>query len=175
MGNGAQFTITTRTARDIVSLLHINPQAYDAPPYNDWWGTLVAGQRPEPWSIAMLNPQPLPPRVAYALTLASAHIQEVLTLDKMGALLGGEAADRAGRQAVSHVVELDELCPRWPPSPRFWRPWPRPNWELEEMTTIELTVFGLSFLAASEFVEHRDLQKSLVGLGQKALDLSMQG
>ncbi|MDQ5823289.1 MAG: hypothetical protein M3441_03645 [Chloroflexota bacterium] len=153
-----EIQITIRTARDIVSLLGIN-----------------AGIHPEPWRVALLNPELISLRASYALALANAHIQEVISLDKMGALLGGEAADRAGRQAMNQVAELDELCPRWPPFPRFWPPPPRPNWELEEMTTTELTVFGLSFLAASESVRHGDLQKSLAGLGQKALDLSMQG
>jgi hypothetical protein len=52
----------------------------------------------------MLNPQPLPPRETYALALADAHIQELLSLHGAGSLLGEEVMERALGQAK---------CGRW--------------------------------------------------------------
>ena len=80
---------------------------------------------------------------------------------------------RALGRALRTVAEIDELCPRWPRWPRNWPPPPTPPWEREEMAAPELFVFGMRVLAAAEVVEQEQLQKSLVGLGEKALGLSM--
>jgi hypothetical protein len=89
------------SARSVASLLAriFGPEIYDAPPFGggDWARRdlldLVTGPRPEPWRTVMLNPQPLPPRERYALTLADAHIQELLTFDRMATLLGDGSGD----------------------------------------------------------------------------------
>lgn len=184
------------SARSFASLLAriFGPAIYDAPPFSgddpfrrslidlvggpqpDPWRS---GPLPDPWRAVMLNPQPLPPREFRALALADAHIQEVLGLDRMGALLGGEVAARTLERSLRLVAEIDELCPRWPRWPKGWPtgwppppPPPRPD---EEMTVTELLVFGSRFLAASELAEQGSLQDALVGLGEKALGLSMRG
>jgi hypothetical protein len=136
---------------------------------------LVSGPRPEPWRAVMLNPQPLPPKELYALALADAHIHELLALDRAGALLGGEVAERTLDRGLRILAEVDELCPPlWPRWRKGWPP-PRPPWENEQMTNPELFVLGTRFLAAAELIEQENLQAEVVRLGEKVLDQSLQG
>lgn len=178
MTDGLQFS-----ARMMVSLLAkiFGPSYYDGPrfgrgdpgPYSI--AALTNGYVSDRGSAVMLNPQPLPPREFHALSLADAHIHELLTLDRMGALLGGEVSDRTLERALKTLAEIDELCPRWPPWPKNWPPPPPPPWWREEMTATELFVFGSRFLAAADLAEQGKLQESLSALGEKALNLSMRG
>lgn len=109
-------------ARSVASLLAriFGPSFYDDPRFGRGdlgrrsLVDLVSGPHPDPWREVALNPQPLPPREAYALALADANLQEILALDRLGALLGGEVVERAQGRALRLVAEVDELCPRWP-------------------------------------------------------------
>ena len=176
------------SAHMVASLLaHIfGPSWYDGPHYGGVdLGSIAAGPRPEPWRVAgplpdpwaavMLNPQPLPPRVRYALTLADTHILEVVTLDRMATMFGGEVAANAVERAARLIADDDELCPRWPHWPKLWPPPPPPPWQDGEMRPTELFVFGTRFLAATEVLEQGRLQEAASSLGAKALDLSMRG
>jgi hypothetical protein len=156
------------------------PSFYDDPRFGrgDLGRRVLAGlarPTPEPWRAVELNPQPLPPRQHYALALADAHIEELLTFDRIGSLLGGEAAERTQERALKMISELDELCPRWPRWPKRWPPPPPPPWGEELMNPAELFLFGIRVLAASELLEQGRLQESLGRLGEKALELSQTG
>lgn len=177
------------SARSVASLLTqiLGPSIYDVPRFGGGdpfrrslrrldLSDLVSGPGdPEPWRALMLNPQPLPPRESYALALADAHVHESLSLDRVGALLGGVAMDRAVERAVRLIADVEELCPRWPRWPKSWPPPPPPPWAGEEMTVIELFVFGTRVLAAADLAEQEQLQTALTSLGEKALGLSLQG
>jgi len=169
------------SARSVASLLAriFGPSFYDDPRFGRGdlgrrsMIDLVAGPHPEPWREVALNPQPLPTKALRALALADAHIQEVLDLDRIGALLGEGVAERAQQRALRLVADLEELCPRWPHWPRHWPPPPPPPERHEEMTRTELFVFGMRFLAASELAEQGALRDGLGRLGEKALGLSL--
>ena len=135
---------------------------------------LASGPQPEPWREVALNPQPLPPKARYALAVADAHLHDLLTLDRAGALLGGEVQQRALDRTLRTVAELDELCPRWPRWPKGW-PRPKNPWEQEEMSSIELFLFGTRVLAAADQFEDTGLQDALNRLGEKALGFSQRG
>jgi len=170
------------SASSVASLLAhaFGPSYYDSPhfdhggPVGRVIADLAAGPHPEPWRQRALNPQPLPPRAAQALALADAHIQEVLALDRMGSLLGGEAMERAEGRALRLLAEVDELCPRWPRWPGHWPPPPPPPFgEHDEMEATELLLFGARLLAASELLDQGRLQSALAALGEKAMGLSL--
>lgn len=172
------------SARFVANLLAsiFGPSFYDDPRFGRGdlgrrvLSDFVSQPQPEPWRLAMLNPQPLPPKEHYALSLADAHIHELLTLDRIGALLGGEAAERSQERALRIVAEIDELCPRWPKWPRgVWPPPPPPPWEREEMNPAELFLLGTRLLAASELMDQGRLQDSIGKLADKALELSQAG
>jgi hypothetical protein len=169
------------SARSLVSLLAsiFGPSIYDAPPFGRGdlgrrgLLDLISGPQPDPWRAVALNPQPLPPKALYAVALADKYIEEVLALDRVGALLGGEVMERAQDRALCLIAEIDELCPRWPKWPKVWPPPPPPPWEAEEMSPTELLLYGARLLAASGLMEQERLQLALADLGEKALDLSL--
>ena len=135
----------------------------------------LSGQAFDRGSAVSINPQPLPPREAYALALADAHIQELVSLHRAGALLGGEVAERALGQSLRQIADIDELCPRWPKWPFVWPPPPPPPWEIdEEMSPTELFLFGSRFMAAAGLVKQENLQNALASLGGKALTLGTE-
>ncbi|MGE3267424.1 MAG: hypothetical protein AB7P40_01660 [Chloroflexota bacterium] len=170
------------SARAVTRLLaHIfGPSVYDVPPkgidpYRLAAVQLVSGPHPDPWNLAALNPQPLPPRVRYVLALADAHITELYSLDRVSFLLGGEVADRAVNQSLQRVAEIDELCPRWPKWPKNWPPPPPPPWLQDEMSPAELLLFGTRILAGAEVIDAGQVQEAMGALGQRAIELSMRG
>jgi hypothetical protein len=125
-----EFQIPGRFIAAIFAKLH--PAIYDVPPHGidpfrailkEFAGTAAAYSGA---SAVELNPQPLPPRWAYALKLADAYISEFVTLDRMGNLLGGDVAKRALDQSLSLVSDIDDICPRWPRWPWPWPPIPWP-------------------------------------------------
>ena len=172
------------SARFVASLLAsiYGPSFYDDPRFGR--GDLgrrdlidvVSGPQPEPWRAVMLNPQRLPPKAHYALALADAHIHEILASDRIGSLLGEEAANHAQGRALRIIADIDEICPRLPKWPKgVWPPPPPPPWQQEEMNPVELFLFGTRLLAASEQLEQGRLGEALGKLGEKVLDLSQQG
>jgi hypothetical protein len=172
------------SSRFVASLLAsvFGPSFYDGPRFGRGdlgrrgLSDLVTGPSPEPWRAVMLNPQPLPPKEHYALSLADAHINELLTFDRIGSLLGGEAAERSQERGLRIVAEIDELCPRWPRWPRgVWPPPPPPPWGQEEMNPAALFLFGIRLLGAAELMEQGRLQDSVGKLAEKALELSQAG
>jgi hypothetical protein len=179
MSEGLQYPALT-----LVSLLAriFGPSFYDDPRFG--WGDPGYGRRfaefagnvhASPGQAVMLNPQPLPPGELHALRIADAHIQEIMTLDRMGSLLGGEVMERTMERALSLVAEIDDICPRWPHWPHVWPPPPPPPpWWREEMTATELLLLGSRFLAASQLIEQEKLRSAVGQLGEKALSLSMQ-
>lgn len=173
--------LSARAVSDLLAKI-FGPSYYDGPRFgrgDPGWAHItesLGGRVFGRGSEVMLNPQPLPPRELYALSLADAHIQQVLSLDAAGALLGGEAAKRALDRSLRLLDEIDDLCPKWPRWPKIWPPPPPPPWELgDEMTRTELFLFGTRFLGAADLITHEKIQGSLAGLGEKALTLSTQG
>lgn len=144
-------------------------------PFPDPWrrAGLASGQFLQPWSRVTLNPQPLPPKELYAVALADAYIQDVLELDHIAAVFGGEAEERGVDRSMRLIAEVDDICPEWPWWRKHWPVPPRPPWE-EKMNPSELLIFGSRFLMASELAEHGQIQDALAGLGEKAMGLSMQ-
>jgi len=172
--------LSARMVADILAKI-FGPSFYDGPRFGVGPSVLNQGIAAisetvfDRRSAVMLNPQPLPPRETYALALADAHIQELLSLDRAGSLLGGEVTERALGQSLRQIADIDELCPRWPRWPTVWPPPPPPPWELdEEMTRTELFLFGSRFVAAGRLVNQEKLQGALVSLGEKALILSTE-
>jgi hypothetical protein len=182
MSQGLQLSAST-VARLVTQIFgHRRPEIFDVIP-SHFGGTgpralieLVSGPQPQPWREVLLNPQPLPPGELQASLVADAHIHELLGLDRLGALFGGEVAQRTRERSLQVVGEIEELCPRWPRWPNGFPPPPPPPWGREdEMSVTQLFVFGTRFLAAAEMAEQSELRQGLTGVGEKALGLSMQG
>jgi hypothetical protein len=174
MGNG-EFQIPGRFVAAIFAKMH--PEIYDAPPYSGdpfqrFFKGFAVGASFDPTSAVELNPQPLPPRWAYATALGDAYIRELIALDRAGSLLGGEVAKRATDQALGLIADVDDICPSWPKWPWPWPPRSSPT--PEEMNPIELFAFGMRLLAGADAVKQEKLGSSLAALGEKVTSLSFQ-
>jgi hypothetical protein len=176
MGNN-EFQISARFVADIFAKMY--PAIYDGPrygggdPYQQILQEFGGRAASEQQNRAAINPQPLPPRWAYAVTLADAYLSEFVALDRTGRLLGGEVSQRALETSLSMIADIDELCPRWPKLP--W-PWPPPpKWLTEdEMNQVELFAFGTRLIAGAGVIHSERLSQALGALGEKVTSLSTQ-
>lgn len=119
----------------------------------------VLGPIPDPWLLAGLNPQPLPPlpmRWAFITAVAEAAVSRIELIADMGAALGSEHA------APNYLRQLtDELCPPprripWPKKIRWPAP-PPPRPEELTITASDLMIISTVFEAAAHESSHAAL------------------
>jgi hypothetical protein len=177
------------SARFVASILAriFGPSFYDTPlggggdPYHVAVPTAAPAVAASRFSQVMLNPQPLPPGESVALGMADAYIREIVELDRIGTLFGGEVQERAVRRSFDLIAEVDELCPHWPKKwprgwPKKWPPPPPPPYGLgEEMRDTELFVYGARFLAAASVIESDRVREGIASLGERILGRSVEG
>lgn len=119
------------------------PNPDDAGPVGPWGPVIrkagrqfrqVYGPQPDPWRWAALNPQPLPPRLVYAVALAQAVIDQVDALQDLALALPDEAQRGVQAHASGVIRRFIDDCgnghivihlPRhvvWPPGDDEPRP-----------------------------------------------------
>ncbi|MGH8191149.1 MAG: hypothetical protein ACREP2_06855 [Rhodanobacteraceae bacterium] len=123
------------------------------------------GPTPQPWasktySLAALNPQPLPPLELGAIVA----VELVRTM---------WLADRFGLDWKRFEADLEELCPR-PPRPIKWPPWlypvpepdPHPNWlrEFQLGLAARLAVVSFENAAMSDRIG-KVIERSVLAIG----------
>jgi hypothetical protein len=126
------------------------------------------GPQPEPWVLAGLNPQPLPPRAAIAAALA----QEVV--DSLGSLqVLAEALPQEGQRAVrNHLARFIDDCGNGRiPFPWPW-PWP-PIRKERELGPVELVVIGAQLANAARGFADSSLQKDLEEGGARLIEMGV--
>lgn len=133
------------------------------------------GPRPEPWvnsvsnllSQVALNPQPLPPRLAYTTVLAQEIVNSVASLQDMADLLPEEAQARVGEIANQRLqVFFDDYCGTPPNKSPFPVPHSRDG-VLEGFNPLELVIVGTQFEAAATTLINGGLKEALSTLGTK--------
>ena len=118
----------------LASLLNRHPEIRDA---------IGAGRNP--LDLVALNPQPLPPRYAFMMSLAQTVIARATLFQEFA-----DAASLNGEQRGIIIVGgytsqfCDDLCP-----PPFRLPWPfpgpRPKWYSEELDGVDLMLLAMEF------------------------------
>jgi hypothetical protein len=108
------------------------------------------------WDRVALNPQPLPPRWAFATTAAT----ELVKRAELMADLGRASENEGG--ATRWVAELiDDFCGTPPrPWPWPWR-WPRPTWLDDPIDAVDLAVVSGVLSVASRQVQDGELARGL--------------
>ena len=121
------------------------------PEPDPWRGQM--GPHPDPWRAGklssldwvLLNPQPLPPRYAYAASLAEAVAGSVSAYFELDEALPSEMQGRMSEFATMRLSTFIDDCgngriPRWP------FPWP-PPWqgEFDPISPVEMLVVGIAF------------------------------
>jgi len=136
------------------------------------------GPTPEPWLTSVsnrlnqvaLNPQPLPPRLAYTTVLAQEMVNNIANLQDIAELLPEDTQTRVGDIANQRLqIFFDDYCG----TPPRKSPFPRPHHEdaeIEGFNPLELVIIGTQFEAAATTLSHRGLQEALFAVGTKLVE-----
>lgn len=137
---------------------------------------LVAGPHPDPWSWAALNPQPLPPRLAFVVAFTRETIEKVSSLHELAEALPEDAQGHAQQAASGLMARFIDDCGngRIPPWRRWPFPWPPRREEMEEaINPAELVVIGAQLAAAASTVASERLQRDLGEAGNKLMEAGL--
>ncbi|WP_156964429.1 hypothetical protein [Methylocapsa aurea] len=167
-----EYTISDRALVALVTQLtggYPNPD--DTSPPGPWGPVIrqalerlrrASGPVPDPWLEVALNPQPLPPKAAFATAFAQQIVDRVLVLQDVA-----DAMPRQGEQQGIIIVSgyisrfVDDYCGtgfrfKWP------FPGPRPNWFTEEVNGADLILAGVQFERAAAEISNEELTRSLI-------------
>ena len=138
------------------SILARHPEIWDAVGGGHSLGAEVA-----------LNPQPLPPRFAFLLSVAQTVISRVELIQEIA-----DATRREGEQQGIIIVSgyfarfVDDWCGN-DFSLKYPFPWPRPNWFAKELDGIDLVVMATQFEQAAKGTFSQDLRQNLADASAK--------
>jgi len=183
-----------RVALERVSVFGPRPEPWDTLGPGVPWRSIEAvyGPLPDPWKLVFstilarhpeifdviggghsrvdevaLNPQPLPPRIAFFLSVVRTVVSR--------AELFQEMADATRREGEQHGIIIvggyisrfsDDWCGngfrlKWP------FPGPRPNWYTDQLHTTDLLVMATGFAQSSKEAFNPDLRRSLADASAK--------
>jgi len=151
-------------------------------PHPEPWKVLLSGvlaRHPEIWDAVggghsfgeevALNPQPLPPRFAFLVSLARTVISRAELLQEIADATRREG-DQQGIIIVSgYIARFIDDCGtnfrfKWPFPP------PRPNWFTREVSGIDLVVLATQFDQASKEVFSPALRQNLADASAKLVE-----
>jgi hypothetical protein len=146
------------------ALLRRHPEAGDVPPRG-------GGGNPLEW--VALNPQPLPPRVAFLASLAETLVERAELLQEMAAGFSDEGEQR-GIIIVSGYLSrlIDEFCGTGYLL-RFPFPGPRPGWFPRELEGLDLLVMAAQVDQAARETYSPALRETLTGAGAKLVEAAL--
>ena len=133
------------------------------------------GPQPEPWVIGIqnplsqvaLNPQPLPPRLAYTTVLAQEIVNSIANLQDIAEMLPEDAQGRVGEIANRRLqLFFDEYCGTPPRKSPFPESHPRDG-SIEGFNPLELVVIGTQLEASATTLSNGELQQTLAAIGMK--------
>ena len=126
------------------------------------------GPQPDPWIImgdilsrVGLNPQPLPPRINFMISLAQDVLERAALIHEIATTLG-EQGQKEGIIVVGGFVSrfVDEFCGTGFRL-RLPIPGPRPPWWNEELSGLDLIVMGVQFAQTASEVSDKAFQEEL--------------
>jgi hypothetical protein len=127
-----------------------------------------------PLTIAGLNPQPLPPRIAFTTSLTQHVIARAELMQEVATIM----ADQGQKQGIIVVGGfisrfVDDWCgtgwrPRWP------FPGPRPPWWPKEVSGLDLLIMGTQFVQSSSEVTDKSFQEQLQTAGAQLNETGMR-
>jgi hypothetical protein len=132
----------------------------------------VFGPQPEPWSLVALNPQPLPPRWAFAVEFIRSAVDRLVLIQETADVI--RTGDERGIIIVGGKVSelVDFVCgnnfPRRIPRPR---PGPDPN---PLLTGQELILMGAEVVRSSKMIANEALAREFTAAGEKLIDTGLE-
>jgi hypothetical protein len=157
-----------------------NPEDPDPTPWP--WRHIInkvkerVGGRFNSWASVALNPQPLPPKAAFAIALAEEVIERGAMMQQ---LADGfmETGERRGIIVVGGYFQrfVDDLCPERPKikPPKFWGPWPPepdpdPRWQ-----GLDLAIIATIFQNEARVTGHEGFRNVLAEAGEKIMQVGV--
>lgn len=144
----------------LAAILERHPELWDV--VGPGWGSAVA-----------LNPQPLPPRFGFMVSLAQTVAGRAELLQELADATGRNGGSK-GRSSVGDYLSrlVDEFCGtgfrlRWP------LPGPRPNWYDGEIRGIDLVVMAAQFDQASRDAYHPGLRQGFADASSKLAEAGL--
>jgi hypothetical protein len=114
------------------------------------------GPGPQPWNKVALNPQPLPPKVAFAVSIAQEVIDRAALVQEVAEAMGG-AGESLGISGGMVSRFIDDCG-----NDKIWRkrPFPPPKGEGDnKLTALELIVMGAQFEQSASATANELLQR----------------
>jgi hypothetical protein len=132
---------------------------------------------PDPWILreyfgeqVALNPQPLPPRLAYIAVLAQEVVNSIVNLQDLTETLPGDFQAQIAQVANQRLqIFLDDYCGTPPRKSPFPFPHPREGF-IEGFHPLELVIIGAQCEAAATTLVNGELQQALSALGTKMIE-----
>jgi hypothetical protein len=143
----------------LASILAKHPEIFDALGGSPGFGDEVA-----------LNPQPLPPRAAFMVSVAQALISRAELLQEFADAIGREGEEQ-GIIIVSGYISrfVDDFCDTGYRL-KYPFPGPRPRWFADELDGIDLVVMATQFDQAAKEAFHPELRQSLANASLKLVE-----
>ena len=131
------------------------------------------GPFPEPWRLVALNPQPLPPRWAFAVEFIRSAVDRLALIQETADVI--RSGDDRGIIVVGGKVSelVDFVCgnnfPRRIPPPPPPGPHPDPR-----LTGQELILMGAEVLRSSKMIANEALAQEFTAAGEKLIDTGLE-
>jgi hypothetical protein len=138
-----------------------------------WRGGFVgAGPGPQPWNLVALNPQPLPPKAAFAAFIAQEVIDRALLVQEIADAMAGERQSQGIIIVGGMVSRFIDDCG----NDKLWRkrPFPPPKDESDnKLTSLELVVMGAQFEQSALRTTNEQLQQQFSNAGTRLTELGI--
>ncbi|MEI8698730.1 hypothetical protein [Mesorhizobium sp. ISC15] len=152
-------------------------------PHPEPWHSLfhvIAQRHPELWDIlggplvrAALNPQPLPPRIAFAAALADGLIERAASAQEIADWLPQQGEQRGIIIVSGRLLQyVDDLCGNGLRL-KFPKPVPPPPWWQEQLSGADLAVMGARFESAAAQVVNEALGGAFRQAGVKLIQTGL--
>lgn len=195
-------TLTSESAASIVTaLIGTLPNPEDDEPKGPWGPVIRAavdrvriylGPQPEPWReriskaatryyrdgsepdrIIELNPQPLPPRHAFAKAVAEVVIERAVLMQDIA---DGIHGDEQGIIIIGGYLErfISDYCGNEPRQWKWPQPGPHPNWFSPNRDKSDVLIAAAEFQISSANVTNKKLRSVLTQIAEKLFDAALQ-
>ncbi len=126
------------------------------------------GPGPQPWSRVALNPQPLPPKAAFAAFIAQEVIDRATLVQEVADAMGGTGQNLSGGMVSRFIDDCG--------NDKLWRkrPFPPPKGDADNrLTAVELVVMGAQFAQNAAITANEHLQQEFRNAGARLIEMGV--
>ncbi|HXG93073.1 MAG TPA: hypothetical protein VNN73_12015 [Blastocatellia bacterium] len=173
----ASFTLTSTALLSLVGHLSDFPNPDDSNPPGPWGPVIrraaeraryLLGPSPEPWNEVLLNPQPLPPKAAFAQALAQEAIDRAALMQEVADALT-QAGERQGIIIIGGMVSrfIDDCG-----NGKIKHPVPPPRHSDGRLGALELLVMAAEFERSATATNHEGLRREFGNASARLVEIA---